>query len=241
MPAPADILALVMPSRVLVLILPLLALPARAHDLWIERDGPLHTLSWGHEHATHAGAKVLDYKPENVREAICFNGAGREVDAQRGHGHPATLKGDCAASWFFISSGYWSKTPYGTKNLPKQEAGAVIESWLSVEGVKRIDQWSADLERALTRHLELAPLENPLKLKTGEKLHLRVWFQGKPAAGIHVAYFGQPRGVSDSEGKVNIRLRNPGFQLIQASMQLPLDDARADKVVHGSSLQFELR
>jgi len=228
-----------MSPRTFILSSLLLALPAQAHDLWIERGGPLHTLAYGHGRSGHEGAKTLEYPPENVKQAICFNAAGQEIDAKRGRSYPVTLKGDCAASWFFISSGYWSKTPYGTKNLAKNEAGAVIESWLSVEGVKRIDQWGAGLERALTRDLELVPQDNPLRLKTGDKLRLTTWYQGKPAAGVTVAYFGKPRGVSDSEGRVNIRLQNPSLQLIQASLDLPLDDAKADKAIHSSSLQFE--
>lgn len=214
---------------------------ALAHELWIERNGVLHTLVFGHELSAHAGEKALEYKPETVKQATCFNSAGQEIAADFGRGFPATLKGDCAASWFFTSSGYWSKTPYGTKNLAKNEAGAVIESWLSLEGVKRIDRWGAALERPLTRSLELTPQGNPLSLSVGDKLRLTVWHQGKPAVGVPVAYFGQPRGVSDNDGHINIRLRKPGPQHIQASLELPLNDARADKVMHASSLQFEIR
>jgi nickel transport protein len=219
----------------------LLHASVQAHDLWIERSGDLHTLAYGHERSGHEGAKALEYKPEIVKQAACFDSAGQEVKVERGRGFPATMKGDCAASWFFTSSGYWSKTPYGTKNLPKSEAGAVIDSWLSVEGVKRIDEWGSGLQRALTRQLELVPQDNPLKLRAGDKLRLTAWFQGKPAAGVTVAYFGKPRGVSDGEGRVNIRLQNPGFQLIQAGLDLPLNDAKADKAVHSSSLQFDIK
>lgn len=39
---------------------------------------------------------------------------------------------------------------------------------------------------------------------------------------------------------MNIRLVEPGTQLIQASLQLPLDDGKADKTIHSASLQFDL-
>jgi len=213
---------------------------AAAHDLWVERAGPLHTLAYGHERSGHEGAKRLEYKPDSVKQAACFNAAGARLHAETGGGYPATLAGDCSASWFLTSSGYWSKTPYGTKNLPKNEAGAVIDSWLSMESIKRIDRWGSGLSQPLTRELELAPQDNPLALKPGDKLHLRAWFQGKPAAGVTVAYFGKPRGVTDSEGKINIRLQNSGLQLIQASFELPLSDGKADKTIHASTLQFDL-
>ncbi|NWG39559.1 MAG: DUF4198 domain-containing protein [Hydrogenophilaceae bacterium] len=224
-----------------LILLGILALPASAHDLWIERNGDLHTLTYGHERSEHEGEKKLEYKPDSVKQALCMATDGQEIKTEKALTYPATLKGNCSASWFMISSGYWSKTPYGTKNLPKTEAGTVIDSWLSIEGIKRIDQWGVGLSRSLTQEMELVPQENPLLLKTGDKLHLRAFYQGKPVAGATVAYFGKPRGITDKEGYVNIRLQKAGFQLIQASIELPLNDGKADKAVHASSLQFEIK
>lgn len=211
-----------------------------SHDLWVERNGPLHSLAYGHERSGHEGAKRLEYKPETVQQARCFNTSGQEMHAEQGKQYPVTLNGDCATSWFQLSSGYWSKTPYGTKNLPKSEAGAVIDSWLSVEAIKRMDRWSAALAHPMTQDLELTPKDNPFGLKVGDKLRLVAWFQGKPAANVTVAYFGKPRGVSGADGAVNIRLTEPGFQLIEASLELPLNDGKADKTIRSSSLQFTL-
>jgi nickel transport protein len=226
---------------VALLIFALLPSQAISHDLWIERSGPLHTLAYGHERSGHEGAKRLEYKPETVKQATCYNTAGQELRAESVRAYPATLKGDCAVSWFQLSSGYWSKTPYGVKNLPKSEAGAVIDSWLSVESIKRLDGWGQALVNPLTKELELVPLENPAALQTGAKLHLRAYFQGKPAANVTVAYFGKPRGVTGADGAVNIRLNEVGFQLIQASQELPLNDGKADKAIHSAALQFEIK
>lgn len=225
----------------LLLFLACFPIPATSHDLWIDRNGPLHTLAYGHERSGHEGAKRLEYKPENVQQVRCFETSGQEIRAELGRQYPVSLKGDCATSWFLLSSGYWSKTPYGTKNLPKNEAGAVIDSWRSVEAVKRMDRWGAALASPMTQELELAPLDNPLTLKAGDKLRLRAYFQGKPAANVTVAYFGRPRGVSGADGAVNIRLTEPGFQLVQASLELPLNDGKADKTIRTSSLQFDLK
>jgi nickel transport protein len=213
---------------------------ASGHDLWIERNGPLHSLIYGHERSGHEGSKRLEYKPESVQQARCFDTTGQEIRVDPGKQYPVTLKGDCAVSWFLLSSGYWSKTPYGTKNLPKNEAGAVMDSWRSVEAIKRLDRWGAALARPMTQALELVPTNNPLSLKTGDKLRLHAFYQGKPAANVTVAYFGKPRGVSGADGAVNIRLSEAGFQLIQASLETPLDDGKADKTIHSSTLQFEL-
>ena len=224
-----------------LVLLGLFSAPLLAHDLWVERDTLLHTLSYGHERSGHEGVKRLEYKPETVKEATCYNSAGQEQKAEQGKAYPVTLKGDCAATWFLVSSGYWSKTPYGTKNLPKNEAAAVMDSWLSVEAVKRIDRWGEALVRPLGGELELAPIDNPLALKAGDKLRLRAYFRGKPAANVTVAYFGKPRGVTGADGAVNIRLNEPGFQLVQGSLELPLNDGKADKAIRSTSLQFEIK
>jgi nickel transport protein len=221
------------------LALLLAAIPATAHDLWIERDGSLHTLAYGHEGSGHEGSKKLEYKPEQVREAACFSGDGKVVRPEIGRAYPVTLKGACAASWFLTSTGYWSKTPYGTRNLAKSEAGAVIDSWLSVESVKRMDAWGNALARPLTRELEIVPQGDPLRLKAGDKLRLMVTLAGRPAAGATVAYFGHPRGVSGADGLVNVRLQQPGLQLIQASLETPLNDGKGDRLIQSTALQFE--
>jgi nickel transport protein len=224
------------------LLLPLLplALPllVHAHDLWVERQGMVHTLQYGHERSGHEGAKRLEYRPEQVRQALCFDAEGQALHAEVGLAYPVTLKGPCAVSFFLTSSGYWSKTPYGTRNLPRTEA--VLDSWLAVESVKRLDAWGSALARPLTRGLELVPQGNPLRLKAGDKLRLVVTLDGKPVAGATVAYFGHPRGVSGADGQVNVRLQRGGFQLVQASLATPLADGKADRLVQATALQFEI-
>lgn len=229
-----------MKSR-LLLLLALLSPLASSHDLWIERSGRLHSLAYGHEQSSHEGVKHLEYKPESVQQARCFDASGQAVQVTPGQQFPVTLQADCAASWFLLSSGYWSKTPYGTKNQPKNQAGMVIESWLSIEAVKRLDRWGSALARPLTQELELVPIDNPLGLKSGDKLRLRVFFQGKPTANASVAYFGKPRGVSGADGGINIRLNQAGFQHVEASLEQPLNDVRADKSIHATALQFNIQ
>ena len=222
-----------------LLLLASIGAPVLAHDLWIDRDGDLHTLHYGHERSGHAGTRVIEYRPEQVRQARCFSTAGRELASEPGRTWPVTLKGECAASYFVLSTGYWSKTPYGTKNQPRNEAGAVMDSWRSVESIKRIDAWGTALAKPLGLELEIVPLDNPLRLRQSDKLHLAVYAAGKPAAGATVAYFGRPRGVTAADGRVNVRLQQPGLQLIQASIETPLTDGKADRLVQATALQFE--
>ena len=97
-----------------------------------------------------------------------------------------------------------------------------LESWLSHESVKRIERWGESLEKPLAAGLELTPLEDPFRLRKGEKLRLRVTFDGSPVEDAVVAYDGKPRGQPDPNGEINIRLRRGGFQVIQATLILPV-------------------
>jgi nickel transport protein len=211
-----------------------------AHDLWIERQDTRHTLRYGHHPASHEGQRQIEYKPASVQDGACFDLNGGELKTRLGRDYPVALDGACAASWFQVSTGYWSKTPYGLKNLPKTEAGSVIDSWSSVESVKRLDRWGAGLAKPLTPSLEIVPEVDPLRLKVGDKLRLTVHWQSKPVAGATVAYFGRPRGVTGTDGRVNVRLQQAGFQLVEAGLEMPLNDGKADKLVQSTALQFDV-
>jgi nickel transport protein len=223
-----------------VLVIALAAGSARAHDLWLEKDGGELRLQYGHKHSGHGGPTVLEYRVEWVREALCFDASGARIPFQAEEAYPFRMRGDCAAAHVSISSGYWTKTPYGTENVPKDEARMPVKSWLSHDSVKRIDHWAEPLAEPLAAGLELIPLEDPLRLRKGEKLHLRVTFDGKPVEDADVAYDGRPRGRPSPDGAINIRLRHGGFQVIQAGLTRALASEKADEVIYSTHLNFEL-
>jgi nickel transport protein len=57
---------------------------------------------------------------------------------------------------------------------------------------------------------------------------------------VPVAYGGDTRGVTGADGRIAIRLRQGGVQLIAASVETPLNDGKADVAIRGAILQFEL-
>ena len=214
--------------------------PAHAHDLWLEREDGNLGLYYGHKYSRHQGSTFLEYDAKWVREALCFDAAGTSVPFQSEAAYPFRMRGECAAAHVSISSGYWTKTPYGTQNTPKNEARMPLKSWLSHDSVKRIDHWTEALARPLAGGLELTPLEDPLSLRKGEKLRLRVTFDGEPVQEAVVAYDGKPRGRPDPDGRINIRVRHGGFQVIQASFTRSIAGEKADEVIHATNLNFEL-
>lgn len=215
--------------------------PAAAHDLWLEREGSALVLYQGHRHSSHAGQEVVPYDPAAVREALCLDAKGQTQPLRLGTNHPVRIEGDCDALLVAISTGYWTKTAWETKNVPKTGVSGVVKSWLSEETVKRLDRFTPAAGKALSDRLEITPLTDPLALSPGDKLTVRVSFAGKPLARVPVAYDGDVRGATAEDGSIALRLRHPGMQVISASVESPLADGKADSVIRAATLHFELR
>lgn len=223
----------------LVLWVPL----ALAHDLWLEKTGRHWTLYQGHRHSSHTGTETMAYGNSFVTSARCFDERGNTRPLAVASTSPWSASGDCAALLLEISSGYWSKTPWETKNVPKPEAPGSLKSWLSKDSLKRLenmDRWSPAFGQPFGDGLEILPTADPFVLKPDDKLVVRVVRAGKPLVGVPVAYHGNPRGETDPDGRIAIRLRHPGVQLISASIEVPLRDGKADVEVLATTLQFEL-
>ncbi len=231
---------------ILSLAIGLLALPAAriagAHDLWLEAGASGWQLRYGHLPGGHGGATALPLPPEQILAATALTAAGDTLslpiaDARAGR-WPATAP----ALFVLTSSGVWTRSTEGTRNLPPTQVAHALASWRSVESVKAIAAWLPALAGPLTRELELVPAQDPLRVAVGEKLTVLAFREGRPLAGVTVAYAGEPRGLTDAEGKVNIRLRRGGLQHIQASLEAPLtaDPDGAAKRIETTVLNFVL-
>ncbi|MDR1967160.1 MAG: DUF4198 domain-containing protein [Burkholderiaceae bacterium] len=216
-------------------------MPVVAHDLWLEREGGGVTLYQGHKYSSHDGAQTIAYDADFVKEATCLKADGRIEPLALTRSAPwRSAAQGCAAMRVAASSGYWTKTPWETKNAPKTGVSNVVKSWLSQESVKHVEHWAAGVERPLSAELEITPAANPLALKPDDKLVVLVTENGQPKAGVPVAYGGDVRGATGADGRIAIRLRHDGVQLIEASVETPLTDGQADTVIRTAALQFEI-
>jgi nickel transport protein len=218
-----------------------LTAPAHAHDYWIERSGDSYTLHQGHVYSSHKGEERVSYDPTLVKRAVCARDEGTVASLDFARSYPVRVSGRCGAILMEVDSGYWSQTFTETVQKPKSEVRGALRGWRAEESIKRIDAWSAALAKPLSTGFELVPLEDPLALKPGDKLRLLVTWRGQPKSGVAVAYAGDARGVTGRDGEINVRLRRPGVQVLSASFDEPIEALNADKVVHGTILQFEVK
>ncbi|MCG7911402.1 MAG: DUF4198 domain-containing protein [Candidatus Thiodiazotropha taylori] len=220
----------------------LLATASHAHDYWFERNAEDYLLHRGHRFSQHQGEKEVPFDPEIITGTYCLR--PNEVTpspAVVGEGYPLRVEGPCIALMVTADSGYWSQTLTGTKNQPKDELFGVLRSWHALESVKRVEAWSERLSDPLSTDLEFVFSENPFALTVGDKLRLAVVFRGEPAQGVTVAYHGDPRGVTGDDGRINLRIRHKGLQLITASLEEPLHSNSADKRVRSTILILEIQ
>lgn len=219
-------------------LLPLLLPPAvLAHEYWIERGAGSYVLQQGHRTSAHAGTASVAYDPAIVRRIDCADEAGKARPLAAA-GNPVRAEGDCASVRMALDSGYWTKTPYDTFNKPRNEVKGALESWRSEESVTRIDRWSAIPPPRTGLALSLPA--NPAALKAGDKFVVVATLDGTPRADVPVAYDGETRGATDAEGRINLRVRRSGLQQISASIETPLADGKADKLIRGATLNFLL-
>lgn len=213
---------------------------ALAHDYRLERDGDSYVLQQGHLYSAHSGEDNVAYDPAIVQSAHCLDDNGKIAALPRAQAYPFRVRSNCAAVAIQTVSGYWSQTLTGTVNKPKTAVTGALRSWLSQESIKRMDRWLPAAAAPLTDGLELVTTNDPFALKAGDKIRVQVFWRGQPRAGATVAYDGAPRGVSDADGKVNVRVRRGGTQVLSAGFEEPLKDPRADKVARNTLLQFQL-
>lgn len=226
--------------QAVILLALICASSASAHDLWLEPAGDDHLLLQGHRHSAHEGAEIQPYEPARVVGALCVDTQGRQRQVKPGAGSPVRLAGPCAVLQVRFVSGYWTKTAWETINEPKTGLSGVLRSWHAEESVKRIGSWSAVAGKPLGNGLEITPLRNPLLLRPGDKLTVRVTDAGRPLAAVPVAYGDDTRGSTGGDGEIAIRLRHGGMQLISASVEAPLSDGKADLSIRSATLQFEI-
>jgi nickel transport protein len=210
-----------------------------AHDYWIEPDASGYTLHQGHKHSRHTGDQSLDYDPTTVREAYCSDTRGR-FQPTPVSGKPVRAAGECATVTFSIVTGYWTKTPWETVNRPRTEVKGALQSWYSEETVTLVQRWFAGAPASPLKGLQLTLSSDPSKLRSGDKFAVRALVNGKPQANIAVAYAGEPRGETDADGRINLRVRHGGMQIISASQETALTDGTADTLVRGATLNFVL-
>jgi uncharacterized GH25 family protein len=230
-------------QRLLFLLVVVLAtLPwagsARAHDFWLERQGGVLVLRYGHH-----GGEVLALDAAKIKTLTCRQGAQapRNVLASATIApKQLTFTGPCALVSAFHDGGFWSLTPDGEKNLPRNQVPDSVKSWRSQQFAKWVDVHSPLAGQPLGDGFEIVPVSDLSKVKTGNKATFRVLLAGKPLSGATLAIDHKPLGETDDQGEVRVKVRATAVESVSASFRRAVKTPEAESEVFEASLTFEV-
>ncbi len=215
------------------------ATPLSAHDFWIERQEQEFTVVFGH------GRQREEFDPSKIKNVKAFDRQGKAVGVSvEKKKKGVMLKPSESPSMIVaeIDNGYWSKTIYGWKNLPKRKASRVVEAVRSMNYSKVILSWG-EITRSPIEGiaLDIVPMENIFLLKAGDRLPLKILYQGKPLAGIDIIGGEHDKVATTNPEGVAIVYLSKGHQLFTVTYKEVLkDDPDADLLSITSTLTFEV-
>jgi uncharacterized GH25 family protein len=157
-----------------------------------------------------------------------------------------------------VSPVFWTKTPDGWSQKPKSEEPQALNCGLFIENAKGIVNVGGAAETGVIGKpaglpLEIVPLANPAAIKPGQRLALKVLFEGQPLAGAKVegrfAGFAQKASdgakafsdVSGKDGLVNFVPLAGGDWIVTVRNVRPFPEAdKCDTEDFGTSLFFNI-
>jgi nickel transport protein len=218
---------------------------ALAHDTWIEkRNGELLVLR-GH------GGEIEAYDPALVKEATARDAKGQAVEMELVRNKENTSlspKGKPAIVAALYDSGYWLKTTDGWKKATKREGQGkytIVESLKSKQWCKNFLTATDESLKPVGQRFEVVPEKDPMTVRVGEKLPIKVLFDGKPIEGAEIATGSGHASdkkdplKTDKDGMASVTIQKSGVQMVKASHSVPItDDPDADVLHLASTITF---
>jgi nickel transport protein len=211
---------------------------ALAHDFWLERQAGAFLLRYGHR-----GGEALPLDAGKLRTLVCRKDKGAAEDLLRKAVVSPTqlsLASSCAVVTAFFDGGFWSLTPDGEKNLPKNQVPDAVKAWRSKQLAKWIDIRSPLAGQPQGEEFEIVPVSDLAKVKSGDKATFRILLGGKAVSGAVLSVGHKPLGESDDRGEVRVKIRASDVESVSASYRRPVKSPEADSEVFEASLTFEV-
>jgi len=225
-------------AMLLALALCLSSAPALAHDFWLERQAWAFLLRYGHR-----GAEALPLDAAKMRSLTCRKDKGATENLLRAAQVSPTqlsLTASCPVLSAFLDGGFYSLTPDGEQNLPKNKVPDAVKSWRSKQFAKWIDIHSPLAAQAQGDEFEIVPVSDLTKAKTGDKATFRVLLGGKPVSGAVLAIGHKALGETDDHGEVRVKMRASDVESVAVSYRRAIQSAEVDSEVFEASLTFEV-
>ena len=237
-----------------------------AHDLWITMDQyslSNNTATDGTVFSSHQFPAPADdaLAPERLDAVFFITPSAQRIPASAksagGYGATAPFKekGTCVAVALPVN-GFATKTPDGyQRGKSKKDVKNSVLCRYSQKFAKAVfsvgNAGGNAYSQTLGHAMEIIPLKDPVQLKTGDILPVKVLLEGKPA---RIYVFGTYAGFSelantfayttrtDKKGIAEIKLIHDGVWLLIAKQEETYPNAaECDKQTWAASLTFEIK
>ncbi len=218
------------------------AAPADAHGVFFANRIDMHTLVLGEGPLDNA------YNPACVQhiDAYDVNFQPTTVERMDGEKNVSIVPGDdLGVTATFFDYGYFAKTTDG-KVIPTRDFMSVPNLKAVTYAVKyNIHYWNENVTPGAIYNvpIQIVPAVNPLTLRRGDTLRLRIYKDGEPYANAPVIadVLGDLTNEmkADANGYISVRVANNGLNVIGVEVGFPTDDPIVTKKVF-SSLSFIL-
>ena len=209
-----------------------------AHDMWLQPRDEGFIIAVGHK------GKIDSYEPDRVVKVTGFteNAWPVAVDLVKEERSCLAIADEdfCSLTGIFDNR-YWLKTTDGWKNQRDKKGLEVLHEGRSYKHTKHILRWCEFLAGPLGQRFEIVLLQDPTKLKEGDCLQVKVFFEGKPASGAKLSKTSNMEKTHDLEeirgvGPFAVIVGPPGLQLINAKIEVPIKDRQV--IWFAASLTF---
>jgi len=231
-----------------------------AHDFWLlgmdaQPGEPIKLVAgYGHAMPTDEVMKADQFAPIYIigpkgAKTPCSLTGEMELTAEK-----ALPKGSYIAvggkkiSW-------WTKTPDGSQDKPKDQVKDAGKCYRSVKYAKCIVNLGGavgDVSRPVGQDVEIVPMSNPGLLKGGGVLRVRVLYKGKPLPKAEVKAtfegFSTERGAyafvgrTNEDGEIKVTMLKGGNWLITTGHKQPFpDQKKCDVLSESASLAFVVK
>ena len=203
----------------------LLTQPVSAHDMWVQESAEnFFNIVLGHV------GQCDPYEPERLKEIVGYTENGwpvrLDIDREKQGCRFIPDEAFCAIG-ALLDNRYWLKTTDGWRNQREHEDYKILEEGRSYKFTKHVARWCDLLAKPLGQRFEIIPLQDPTRLKQGDRLPVRIFFEGKPAIGARVAKTSNMEQTHrlepvQAEAPFIVTIGPPGLQLINAKLAVPI-------------------
>lgn len=262
-----------------VLSLMVICPSVQAHNLWLNPGNYYPQvgttvdigIGWGHRYP--ANRVDQEMKEGRLEEIRAVNPDGRMVDLAKVSAVLYRLNIKKAGVYLVtakIKPGVFTKTPEGRKWADKKSVANPIKCTnyhIEAKTVIIAGGGGENISRATGQSLELIPLTDLNHLNNGDKLAVKVLFEGKPLSGIAIqaTYAGFQDGgkaepaaqksgghgaaryfpvetSTDDQGRAEIPLDRSGYWLVKFSHRPPYPDTEiCDEYMYNMAFTYEVR